>query len=145
MRGFFTSYRIIYPAAMAFILYWLSVNTRPFGYELNLPVWGVIFFFIGAIYIIIRLFRIDKSIQNYIAFKNFSNWLVVLNIFFQVNINSIRYIESPIYPLELSWQGVGTSIGLAMIILSFLSIFLLPRVLNRSIEETKKLQAIYES
>ena len=44
LRAFFISYRIFYPAVVGFILYWLSVNTRPFGYELTLPVWAVAFF-----------------------------------------------------------------------------------------------------
>lgn len=36
-KTLFTSNRIIYPAAMAIILYWLSSHARPFGYELSLP------------------------------------------------------------------------------------------------------------
>ncbi|WP_425635908.1 hypothetical protein ACPUEN_10875 [Algoriphagus yeomjeoni] len=145
LRAFFTSYRIIYPAGIGFILYWLSLNTRPFGYEFSILFWGVMVFFIGAIYIFIRLFKIDKGLQNYLVFKNSTNWLVILNVSMQVNIHALRYIESPIIPIEFTWIGIGTSIGLAMIVLSFLSVFLLPRVLDRSIAETKKLQAIYES
>lgn len=144
LRSFFTSYRIIYPAAIGFTLYWLSVNTRPFGYELTLPVWAVLFFFVGLIYIVVSYYRVNKSLKNYVAFKSTNNFLVILNLFMQVNFYGLRFFENPDYVIDFTMKGVFMSIGLLLILMSFLSIFLLPRVLDRSIEETRKLQAIYE-
>ena len=143
-KTFFKSYRIIYPVAVGFILYWLSVNSRPFGYELTLPVWGVIFFFVGLVYVLFTYHNVDKRIKNYVAFKSTNNFLVILNLFMQVNIYGLRHFENPNYSIEFTVKGVFMTIGLILILISFFSIFILPRVLDRSIAETKKLQAIYE-
>jgi hypothetical protein len=95
LKVFFTSYRIIYPAKTGFILYWLSVNTRPFGYELTLPVWAVFFFFVGLIYIVVSYYRVNKSLKNYVAFKSTNNFMVLLNLFMQLNIYGLRFFENP--------------------------------------------------
>lgn len=145
LRTFFISYRIIYPAVVVFILYWLSINTRPFGYELTLPVWAVAFFFVGLIYIIVSYYRVNRSLRNYVAFKSTNNFMVILNLFMQLNIYGLRFFENPDYVIDFTFKGVFIAIGLLLIAISFLSIFLLPRVLDRSIAETRKLQAIYES
>ncbi|SFT95604.1 hypothetical protein SAMN04489724_2951 [Algoriphagus locisalis] len=143
--AFFKSYRIIYPAAIGFILYWLSVNTRPFGYELTLPVWAVLFFFAGLIFIAASYYRVNKSLKNYVAYKSTNNFMLILNFFLQLNVNGLRFFENPGYVIDFTFKGVFMALGLLLIAISFLSIFLLPRVLDRSIAETKKLQAIYES
>lgn len=140
----FGSYRISYPAAITFILFWLSVHTRPFGYELSLPIWAVLFFFAGAIFIGITYTRIDKNLKNYIVFKSTSNWMLTLNLFTQVNFYALQYLENPDYSFEFTMQGAVKALGLAFIIMSFFSMFLLPRILSKAIEETKKLQAVYE-
>ncbi|WP_191322065.1 hypothetical protein [Algoriphagus aquimarinus] len=143
--GFFKSYRIIYPAVMGFILYWLSVNTRPFGYELTLPIWAVAFFFVGLVYIIVSYYKVNKRLKNYVAFKRTTNFMVILNMFTQLNIYALRFFENPNYVIDFTVKGVFMALGLLLIAMSFISIFLLPRVLDRSIAETRKLQAIYES
>jgi hypothetical protein len=143
-KTFFTSYRIIYPAIVGFILYWLSVNTRPFGYELTLPVWAVVFFLIGVVYIIVSYHKINKRLKDYVAFKSTNNFMLILNLFMQSNIYALRFFENPDYVIDFSFKGILMGIGLLLIAMSFISIFLLPRVLDRSILETKKLQAIYE-
>lgn len=140
----FTSHRIIYLAAIGFILYWLNVNTRPFGYELTLPVWAVLFFFAGLFYIIASYYRVNKSLKNYVAFKSTNNFMVILNLFMQLNIYGLRFFENPDYVIDFTFKGVFMALGLLLIAISFLSIFLLPRVLDRSIAETRKLQVIYE-
>ncbi len=144
LKAFFTSYRIIYPATTGFILYWLSVNTRPFGYELTLPVWAVLFFFVGLIYIVVSYYRVNKNLKNYVAFKSTNNFMVLLNLFMQLNIYGLRFFENPDYVIDFTFKGVFMGLGLLLIVMSFFSIFLLPRVLDNSIKETKKLQAIYE-
>ncbi|MFC5625703.1 hypothetical protein [Algoriphagus winogradskyi] len=142
---FFTSHRIIYPAGIGFILYWLSVNTRPFGDELTLPVWAVLFFFAGLIFIAARYYRVNKSLENYVAYKSTNNFMLILNFFLQLNVNGLRFFENPGYVINFTFKGVLMVIGILLIAISFLSIFLLPKVLDRSIAETRKLQAIYES
>ena len=141
---FFTSYRIIYPAGIGFILYWLSVNTRPFGYEITLPIWAAVFFLAGLIYIAIKYLTVRNGLKNYVAYKSTNNFLAILNLFMQVNFYGLRYFENPGFVIDFTAKGVIMALGLLLIAISYLSIFLLPRVLDRSIEETRKLQVIYE-
>jgi len=141
----FLSYRIIYPIAVAFILYWMSVYTRPFGYELSLPIWAMTFFVLGALYILISYSRIDKSLKNYVAFKSSSTWLSILGLFFHTNFWALRLLENTYFNYEFGLQVIVMWIAIGLMTLAFFSIFLIPKVLNRSILETRKLQAIYES
>ena len=141
---FFTSYRIIYPAGIGFILYWLSINSKLFGEQLSLPIWGGIFFLIGLLGIIVHYRKISKKLKNYVAFKSSLNAFVILNTLLQFNIYGLRYLENPNYSLAFTFQSFATYIMLTIVFLSFISVFLIPRVLDRSIAETRKLQAIYE-
>lgn len=143
-KSFFTSHRVIYPIALAFILYWFSLNTRPFGYELTLPVWAVLFFVAGVVAVLIKYHKANKQFKNYVAFKSTNNYMFILNFFMQINFFGLQHFENPNYPFEFTFKEVFMMIGLMLILMSFISIFLLPLVLDRSIAETKKLQAIYE-
>jgi hypothetical protein len=122
LKAFFTSYRIVYPTTTGFILYWLSVNTRPFGYELTLPVWAVFFFFVGLIYIVVSYYRVNKSLKNYVAFKSTNNFMVLLNLFMQLNIYGLRFFENPDYVIDFTFIGVFMGIGLLLIVMSFLDL-----------------------
>ncbi|WPR76094.1 hypothetical protein [Algoriphagus sp. NG3] len=79
----------------------------------------------------------------YIRFSN-RNAFVVLNTLLQFNVYGMRYLENPNYSLTLTFQSIATYFMLFLVFLSFISVFLIPCVLDRSIAETKKLQAIYE-
>jgi isoprenylcysteine carboxyl methyltransferase (ICMT) family protein YpbQ len=143
-KSLFRSYRIIYPMTMTFILYWLSVNARPFGYELSLPIWGGIFFITGLLFIIVRYWKINKSLKNYITYKYSTNSFIFINAMMQVNIFGMRFLENPDYTVAITVQSILTWISIVALSSCFISIFLISRVLNRSIQETKKLQVIYE-
>ncbi|MDG1278580.1 MAG: hypothetical protein P8O16_14955 [Algoriphagus sp.] len=140
----FTTYRIVFPVGIAFILYWLSMYTRPFGYELTFPIWAVIFFFVGLIFIIINYHKEQKRYKNYVAFRSTNNFLLFLNFFIQPNFFALRYLDTSVFTFEFTPEGIFMSIALLTILLSFLSTFFIPRVLQRSIAETKKLQVIYK-
>src|SRR5690606_9052903 len=126
----FTSLRIIYPVAMAFVLYWLSVYMRPFGHELSLPVWGMLFFLSGLTGMFVYYRKISNKLKNYVAFKSSINSFVILNTLLQFNIYGMRYLENPNYSISLSFQSISTYFMLVLVFLSFISVFLIPRVLN---------------
>jgi len=62
----------------------------------------------------------------------------------QINFYGMRFLENPDYTLAFTLRSILTWISILAILACFISIFLIPRVLDRSIAETKKLQAIYE-
>lgn len=88
--------------------------------------------------------RTSRKLKNYIAFNSSMNSFAALNALLQFNIYGMRYLENPNYTIALTFQSISTYIMLLLVLLSFISVFLIPSVLNKSIEETKKLQAIYE-
>ena len=103
---------------MAFVLYLLSVYTRPFGYELTLPVWAMLFS-VGSIYIVIGYIKVDKSLKKYVSFNGINNFMVMLNTFMQVNIYGLRLFENPTYTIELNTKGMVMVVGLLLIVMSF--------------------------
>lgn len=144
-KSLFLSYKIIYPTAIALIIYWLSLNTRPFGYELNLPIWGGIFIVIGLVFIIGKYWSTHKSLKNYISFRSSTNSFAFFNFMMQLNIFGMLFLENPDYSVSFTPKSILTWLSIVSISACFISIFLIPRVMSRSIEETRNLQAIYES
>jgi hypothetical protein len=62
----------------------------------------------------------------------------------QISLFGMQRMENPDYTMEFTLQSILTWVSIAALLMCFISIFLIPRVLDRSIAETKKLQAIYE-
>jgi uncharacterized membrane protein (DUF485 family) len=144
LKALFTSYRIIYPVIVSFILYWLSVNFKLFGEHVGVPLWGGVYV-IAAAFIIYGIYlTINKSLKNYVSYKSSGNSFVFFNTMMQISIFGMRRLETPYYTFDFSPQSILTWLSVMAISACFICIFLIPRVLNRSIAETKKLQAIYE-
>jgi hypothetical protein len=143
-KTFFTSYRIIYPTIVGFILYWLSIDTTLFGEQLSLPIWGGAFTIIAIVFIIIRYWSTNKNLKNYVSYRSSANSFVFFNLMMQISLFGMQRMENPDYTMEFTFQSILTWVSIAALLMCFISIFLIPRVLDRSIAETKKLQAIYE-
>jgi hypothetical protein len=143
-KSIFTSTRMIYPVAVGFILYWLSINSRLFGEQVSLLVWGGAFTIIAVIFIILRYWTINKTIKNYVSYRSSTNSFAFFNVMMHSSIFGMRFLENPDYTVAITIQSILTWISIVALSSCFISIFLIPRVLNRSIQETRKLQAIYE-
>ncbi|PZX48659.1 hypothetical protein [Algoriphagus chordae] len=144
-KALFTSYRIIYPIIVTFILYWLSVNFKLFGEQVSLPLWGGVYI-IGAAFILLGFYlTVSKGLKNYVSYRSSGNSFAFFNLMMQISIFGMRRLENPYYNFDFSPQSILTWLSVLAISACFICIFLIPRVLNRSIAETKKLQAIYEA
>ncbi|PZX60464.1 hypothetical protein LV84_00743 [Algoriphagus ratkowskyi] len=143
-KTIFKSLRIIYPLAVGYILYWLSTNSSLFGEQVSLPVWGGAFTLIAIIFTIIRYWNTNKNLKNYVSYRSSTNSFGFFNVMLQFNLHSLLYFENPDYTFAFTAQSIFTWFGIIIMLACFISIFLIPRVLNKSVEETKKLQAIYE-
>ena len=143
-KAIFTSLRIICPVAVGFILFWLSKNSSLFGEQVSLPIWGGVFTISAIIFIIIRYWTSNKNLKNYVSYKSSANSFGFFNVMLQFNLHGMRYFENPDYTFAFTAQSIFTWLGMIIMLACFISIFLIPRVLDRSIAETKKLQAIYE-
>lgn len=144
-KSIFTSHRIIYPTAVGLMLYWLSINSTLFGEQMSLPIWGAAFTMAAIVYIIIRYWNANKKLKNYVSYRSSANSFYFFNFMMQISLFGMQRLNSPDYSLALTPQSIFTWISICAISACFISIFLIPRVLDRSIAETRKLQAIYES
>jgi len=68
-KTLFTSYRISYPTGVVLLLYWLSANTRPFGFEVSLPIWAGIFFISSLIFVSLFYWKSNIELKNYASYK----------------------------------------------------------------------------
>ncbi|SFB15969.1 hypothetical protein [Algoriphagus aquimarinus] len=144
-KSIFTSSRLIYPIALGFMLYWLSMNSLLFGEKVGLPVWGGAFTILAVIFIIARYWKANKSMKNYVSYRSSVHSFTFFNLMLQVSMFGMRRLENPYYPFDFSPQSILTWLSVMAISACFICIFLIPRVLVRSIDETRKLQTIYES
>ncbi|WP_339865995.1 hypothetical protein [uncultured Algoriphagus sp.] len=144
-KSIFTSPRLIYPIAVAFILYWLSINSLFFGEKVGMPVWSGAFTILAVFFIIARYWKANKSMKNYVSYRSSIHSFTFFNLMLQISIFGMRRLENPYYNFDFSPQSILTWLSILAISACFICIFLIPRVLNRSIAETRKLQAIYES
>lgn len=143
-KALFTSYRIIYPILVSFFLYWLSVNFKLFGEQASLPLWGGVYI-IAAAFIILGIYlTVSKSLKNYVSYRSSGKSFAFFNFMMQISLFGMRRLETPYYSFDLSPQSILTWLSVLAISACFICIFLIPRVLNRSIAETRKLQAVYE-
>ncbi|MEP1257870.1 hypothetical protein, partial [Algoriphagus sp.] len=141
-KSIFTSHRLFYPAAVGFMLYWLSVNSTLFGERLSLPVWGGAFTVLAIIFIIARYWKANKSMKNYVSYRSSIHSFTFFNLMMQISIFGMRRLENPYYNFDFSPQSILTWLSILAISACFICIFLIPHVLKRSIAETRKLQAI---
>ncbi|WP_075349536.1 hypothetical protein [Algoriphagus marinus] len=139
----FTSYKIIFPLFFGFLIYWISKNDQLFGLDWNVQIWIVAFFFIGLIFSLVQFRKDYKQYKNYVSFTNSFEAYGILNFLLQLNFQGIIHFDKEI-PTEFDLSSILYWICLTGTFISFFAIIILPFVLNRATEDTKKLQAIYE-
>ncbi|WP_296701702.1 hypothetical protein [Algoriphagus sp.] len=139
----FSSYKIIFPVFFGLLIFWLSENDQIIGLDWSLPIWMVAFFFVGVIYSLIRFGKDYNRYKGYISFTNSIEAYAILNILLQLNLQVILRYEEKILT-DLSLSSIFYWVCLAGTFVSFFAIIITPFVLKRAIEDTKRLQAIYE-
>jgi hypothetical protein len=138
----FSSYKIIFPLFFGLLIFWLSENDQLFGLDWSLPIWMVVFFFIGLIYSLFRFVKDYKRYKGYVSFTSSFEVYGILNLLLQINFQGILHFHKEV-PIEFSLSSILYWICLTGTFISFFAIIILPFVLDRAVEDTKKLQTIY--
>jgi hypothetical protein len=145
VRTFFTSYRVLYLFILVWVMDFASKNFTLFGEKLTAPGWGVVALIISVIFYLIYYHRVGKNYKNYATFKHASSFMGGANVFLQLAIHGLRFQTGTEIPMELSFEGIMAWITILAMTIGWISIFLLPKIIQKAAEETQKLKTIYES
>ncbi|WP_100629787.1 hypothetical protein [Algoriphagus formosus] len=140
MSAFLSSYRILYPILLGLLIYQVSVI-------LNDPkAWVLI---LSGFLILTSLAFIGSYWPKYQRLKNFASFSTSSNLFQLVNFGIIccLYSYQWVYKVPQGTDSLFFHIfqgGIILVMVCFaLSMFVLPRVLDQSIEETEALKRVY--
>lgn len=145
LRTFFTSYRVFYLLILGWAMDFASKNFTLFGEKLTAPGWGVIALIISVIFYLIYYHRVGKNYKNYATFRHASSFMGGANVFLQLAIQGLRFQTGTEIPMELTFQGIIAWITIIALFICWISIFLLPKIIQEAAEETQKLKTIYEN
>jgi hypothetical protein len=145
MRWFFTSYRVAYLFILGWLLAFASKNFTLFGEQMTAPGWGVIALMISTIFLVIYYQSIWRKYKNYATFKHAMSLTGGVHIIMQLGLQGTKYLTGTEIPLELSYQGVMAWLTITAMAIGWISIFLLPKIIQEAAEETQHLKSIYES
>ncbi|MDN3205789.1 hypothetical protein [Algoriphagus sediminis] len=139
LKDLFTSLRIIYPLGLGFIFHQSSVLLG------NSNLWLILmvgFVLIASIGIISKYWSKSKAYRKYASFQVTALWFQLLNLGIICAFNAYQFVlKSP----QSLFEKVFSGIILLVLGVMFVSIFIIPKVVNQSIRETEKLKAIYET
>lgn len=145
MRSFFTSYRIVYLVLLTWALGYSSKNLTLFGEAMTTPGWGVIGLMISVVFLVIYYHRVGRKFKNYATFKHSTNFFFGLNLIIQFCLQGGgKFLKGYEIPIEISFETVLVWIITITLIIGWISIFLLPKIIQEAAEETQKLKIIYE-
>lgn len=142
---FFTTYRVIYLIILAWILNLLSKNFTFFGEPMTIPGWGVVSLFISIIGLVIYHHRLWRNFKNYATFKQATGFTTGIFLFVQIAFQGTKYLTGNEIPTEFSIQNLAAWLTIAAMAVGWISIFLLPKIIQEAAEETQKLKEIYEA
>lgn len=135
------SYRIIFPLSLALLTFQSStLFNDPSSWILIL----MVFVAMGTTYIVIKYWKNHKELKNYACYAGSKSVFQYLNQSFLFCIYAYQFV----YLRAAETDSIFTSIlkgAIILVLIGFVvSIFILPKVLNQSIQETEKLKSIYE-
>ena len=145
LRSLLTSYRVIYLILLGWIFHLISQNFTLFGEKLTAPGWAVIGLMISMVFFLIYFHRIGKNFKNYATFKHGLNFFGGFNLIIHISIQGLRFLMGPEIPMELNFQGIMAWITISALLISWVSLFLLPQIIQEAADETQRLKAIYEA
>jgi len=139
LRNMFTSFRAIYPIGLGFIFYQSSVLLHNSNLWLFLM---IAFVLLASVGILIRFWHKAKAYKKYASFMASAICFQLINLGMVIALNSYQLtLKSQESAFDKIFSGI-ILLGLGAL---FISIFIIPKVVNQSIQETEKLIEIYES
>jgi hypothetical protein len=144
LRNLVASYRVVYPFILAWAFHVISQNFTLFGERLTAPGWGVIGLMIAVVFFIVYYHRVGKKFKNYATFKHGVSFFAGFQLIIQIAIFGTKYLVGEEIPTSLSFQGAMAWLTILAISICWISMLLLPKIIQGAADETQKLKAIYE-
>lgn len=145
LRSLMTTYRVVYLFLLAWAFQVISQNFTLFGERLTAPGWGVIGLMISVVLFLVYFHQVGKNFKNYATFKHGLSFFGGFNLIIQISVHGMRFLIGTAIPMELSFQGIMAWITITALLICWVSMFLLPNIIQEAAEETQKLKAIYEA
>lgn len=145
LKNFLTSYRVIYLFLLAWTFYFISENFTLFGERMTAPGWGVIALFISLVFLVIYYHRVGKGFRHYATFKHALSFTGGMHLIMQFALQGSKYLTGPELALEFTFQGVFAWLAIIAMLIGWISIFLLPKIIQEAAAETQRLKSIYEA
>lgn len=145
LKNFLTSYRVIYLFLLAWTFYFISENFTLFGERMTAPGWGVIALFISLVFLVIYYHRVGKGFRHYATFKHALSFTGGMHLIMQFALQGSKYLTGPEIALEFTFQGVFAWLAIISMLIGWISIFLLPKIIQEAAAETQRLKSIYEA
>jgi hypothetical protein len=144
LRNLLTSYRVVYLFILGWTFHFLSQNFTLFGERLTAPNWAVIGLMISVILYFIYYHQIGKNYKNYATFRQASDFMGMANIVLQLAIQGIFRLGGE-FPKELTFQSILAGVTITALLICWVSMFLLPKIIQEAAADTQRLKELYES
>ncbi len=145
LRSLVTSYRVIYLFLLGWAFHYVSQNFTLFGERVTAPGWGVIGLMISVVLFLIYFHRVGKNYKNYATFKHGLNFFGGFNLIIQISVQGMRFLMGSEIPMELNFQGIMAWITITASLICWVSMFLLPKIIQEAAADTQRLKSIYEA
>lgn len=140
LKSLLTSYRVIFPIALLVLMFQTSVLFRDSKAWILMMIGFLMFSFF---WIVVRYWGTHKK------YKKYASYLASSNVFTFINFGMIVCMQGHnfVYRQQGVQEGLFATIFIGTILFAisflFISIFILPKVLDRSIADTEALMAVY--
>lgn len=145
VRQFLTSYRIFYLIFLGCFLHFISQNFTFFGEPMTAPGWGLMALMITVVFYLTYFHRVGKKYNQYASFKHAFHFTHGIHLIFQFAVHGLRFFTGNEIPMELTLKGAIVWLVIFALLIGWISIFLLPKIIQEAADETQKLKTIYES
>lgn len=140
-KEFILSYRIVFPLFLALVIYQSSILMNdPNSWILVLMGFVVM----GSSFIVIKYWKSHKELKNYACYAGSKSVFQYLNQSFLICIYAYQFVYDKAEDSESFFTLIFKGAIILALVGFVVSIFILPKILDRSIQETEKLKSIYE-
>ena len=144
LLGLFTSYRLVFLILLGWTFHFLSQNFTLFGERLTAPGWATVGLLVSAIFFVMYYFRVRSRYKNYATFNQALSFFTAWQFLFQVTLQGTKHLVGTEIPTEFTFRGFMAWFTILVMLIGWISLFLLPKIVQKSAEETERLKAIYE-
>lgn len=109
------------------------------------PGWGVIGLMVAFFLFLIYYHAVGKNFKKYATFRQALSFTAGYNLFLQFSIHGSKYLIGPETPIDFTFRGVMAWMTISVMLIGWISIFLLPKIIQEAAADTQRLKSIYEA